>query len=481
MLAPLMISALLLITLLPLGSAVAHQFVPPEIVAKIPPREDAPFRTTTTLAEQGRRIFETEQFGGNGRTCATCHPRSNNFTLDPAFIKRLSNYDPLFVFERVPALRGLENGKLLRSKALILENLDGFDQPGTMRSVMHLFALGLSTNPVPGFPLTHALGWSGDGSPGDGSLRSFTVGAIVQHMPKTLARVEGTDFRMPTAQELDALEAFQLSLGRRADLVLDPAIAGHLTFSDTNVTVGQTLFAGMPSRQGTRRCSGCHTGAGALNDLNQNEQRATGVDRQANAPACLDPTAPGDGGFLAEPAVTVDRSTFCGPGKVGPVTFRGNLFFSTQSIVEAADTGPFFHDNSAATLEQVIDHYRSDAFNNSVTGAGNGFLISDDQRNQIAAFLRAVNTLDNIRAATTSIRAALRPRSNILKAMADARNDVDDAIGVLSEQSPILIYQTTALPALKNAKRLLFLSSRLRAANAELERARLSILALPPV
>ena len=150
-----------------------------------------------------------------------------------------------------------------------------------------------------------------------------------------------------------------------------------------------------------------------MNDLNQNEQRATGVDRQAKAPTCLDPTAPGDGGFLTEPAVTVDRSTFCGPGKFGPVTFRGNLFFNTQSIVEAADTGPFFHDNSAATLEQVIDHYRSDAFNNSVTGAGNGFLISDDQRNQIAAFLRAVNTLDNIRAATASIRAALRPRGDI--------------------------------------------------------------------
>ncbi len=30
----------------------------------------------------GARVFFDETFGGNGRTCGTCHPAQNNFTLD---------------------------------------------------------------------------------------------------------------------------------------------------------------------------------------------------------------------------------------------------------------------------------------------------------------------------------------------------------------------------------------------------------------
>ena len=40
-----------------------------------------------------------ETFDGNGRTCGTCHPATNNFTLDPAFIAKLPKSDPLFVAE----------------------------------------------------------------------------------------------------------------------------------------------------------------------------------------------------------------------------------------------------------------------------------------------------------------------------------------------------------------------------------------------
>jgi hypothetical protein len=47
---------------------------------------------------------------------------------------------------------------------------------------------------------------------------------VIQHFPRTLNRVEGTDFRLPTEDELDALEAFQLSLGRQEDIDL-PALA----------------------------------------------------------------------------------------------------------------------------------------------------------------------------------------------------------------------------------------------------------------
>jgi len=184
-------------------------------------------RLDDALAQQvarGREIFLKETFNGNGRTCATCHREDNNHTIDPLYIAELPDDDPLFVHEREPALTGLENAKLLRQLGLFLVHINGFDKPPVFRSAPHLLALNTSLIPEPdkeGRVVTHALGWSADGSPEDGSLRLFAVGAIVQHFPKTLQREPGVDFRLPTEEELDALEAYILSLGRDSDPDLD--------------------------------------------------------------------------------------------------------------------------------------------------------------------------------------------------------------------------------------------------------------------
>ena len=71
------------------------------------------------LISQGARAFNEETFNGNGRTCATCHPASNNFTIDPAFIATLPAQDPLFVAEFNPALAELERPQLMRQFGLI--------------------------------------------------------------------------------------------------------------------------------------------------------------------------------------------------------------------------------------------------------------------------------------------------------------------------------------------------------------------------
>ncbi|MGH2571189.1 MAG: c-type cytochrome, partial [bacterium] len=162
------------------------------------------------LVARGRDLFENETFAGNGRTCASCHPATNNLTIDPTFIATLDRDDPLFVAETNPALaRGFENPRLMREQGLIRENLDGFgnlDSTFVMRGVPHTLALRGSIDDTNGDPL---LGWSGDGSPGDGSLRSFAIGAVIQHFTKSTDRIAGVDFRLPTEEELEAMEAFQ--------------------------------------------------------------------------------------------------------------------------------------------------------------------------------------------------------------------------------------------------------------------------------
>lgn len=176
--------------------------------------------TSDPLVAPGAHLFFNETFGGNGRTCGTCHRAERNLTIDPEFIATLPQEDPLFVAENNPALAELEDPVLLRTRGLILENLDGFDDPTqkfVMRGVPHTLSLGL-TNGIGlafGGPPDHRLGWSGDGGPGRGTLQQFAFGAIMQHFTKSLERRPGIDFRLPTQEELDALEAFQLFTGRQ--------------------------------------------------------------------------------------------------------------------------------------------------------------------------------------------------------------------------------------------------------------------------
>jgi hypothetical protein len=104
--------------------------VDPAIMAKIGPKKANPGQNKKQLIERGRDLFMNETFNGNGRTCATCHPPTNNFTIDPAFIATLPPTDPLFVAEFKPGLANLENPQLMRNFGLILENLDGLPPPG---------------------------------------------------------------------------------------------------------------------------------------------------------------------------------------------------------------------------------------------------------------------------------------------------------------------------------------------------------------
>src|SRR5436190_521251 len=93
----------------------------------------------------GARVFFDEKFNGNGRTCGTCHPAQNNFTLDKPFIDTLPATDPLFVAETQPAkLSTLETGALRMNEALIKENVDGTnDLPHKFvrRGVSHTLSL----------------------------------------------------------------------------------------------------------------------------------------------------------------------------------------------------------------------------------------------------------------------------------------------------------------------------------------------------
>jgi len=405
------------------------------------------------LIARGERLFFEETFQGNGRSCGTCHPAENNFTIDPAFIATLPQRDPLFVAEFDDNLNSASNGgfrfenpELMRRFGLILENVDGFadlKNKFVMRGTPHTLAQALSIEPAPANPFvpgstspfdgttgTHRTGWSGDGAPGQASLREFAIGAVTQHFTRTLARVPGVDFRLPTDSELDAIEAFMLSLGRRAELDLN-ALATKLT--DSDVSAGLAVF-----NDATKgKCASCHFNAGANQGIfpplgKGNANFNTGVEARAVNLGLLGALRPLDGGF----------------GQVGSLsTGFGNGTFNTPPLVEAADKKTFFHNNLCDTIECAVDFYNSTEFNNSPSGVllknlaqGQPLSLGQVEVFQVGAFLRAINALENIRAAAEKLENARSYNDVEGRRLNDAKKiyklaaaDIKDAYRVLDE------------------------------------------------
>ena len=431
------------------------------IVDAISPAASAqigPIPGTLTPLQQsitrGRQSFFNETFNGNGRTCGTCHREDGNLTIDAEFIDDLPPNDPIFVAEFVPALsQNFENPVLMRKLGLILENPDGFDNLAgkfVMRGVPHTLALLQNTlTPVPAVPGATPLpdgsipaqdgtttppnertGWGGDGAPGTGTLREFIIGAVVQHYPKTLNRQAPGDFRLPTTGELNDLEAFQKSLGRRQDLnlaAMQPKFRNEVVRKGVEIfnNPGNTLDPNA-SNLGAGKCFLCHLNAGASDFFfpGANANFNTNVEGLPSQPADLVLPAqlnPQDGGF--------------GRLGVSPTGGHGNGSFNTPVLVEAADTGPFFHNNAIETIEGAVDFYNSRAFNEppGFGALAGGIRLDATEVVAVAAMLRVINVLENERSARDLIeRLKIANNSNNVAVLGElAMSEIDDAIEVL--------------------------------------------------
>jgi cytochrome c peroxidase len=385
------------------------------------------------LVAVGADLFINETFKGNGRTCATCHGTKDNFALSVSDIGSRRDDDPLFVAEFMPNLAFTEAGPkfevpaLMRGNALILTNDDGTDDLANnfnMRGVPHTLALQTSiqssfipTFGTPGF--AQNTGWGGDGSPNDGvlhdgvgrngSLLFFAAGAVIQHLTKTLNRVPGVDFRQPSLFELQALEAFQLSLGRDSEITLP------LNLTNPIVARGQELFnLGGPNNPS---CFGCHLNGGAtvsapIPDPGANFNFNIGAEDQQDRPIDiilaaedLDLTPDYNGRYSRDRGFGRKDN----PGNIfnDVANGFGNGRFATTTVIESADTGPFFHDNSVSTIEAAVAFYDTDEFNNSADAAlVGGIRLTATQIQAISSFLRVLNSLENLRSSLELSQAA---------------------------------------------------------------------------
>lgn len=385
------------------------------------------------LVAEGARLFFFERFGGNGRTCGTCHPANNNLTVAPRETQLAPASYPIFA----ASVPGLEVLSAVRSAALILENLDGFAAPTTrfvLRSIPHTMSLGVTISAPPSSPLPGALdrtGWGGDGAPPPGQLRDFATGAVRQHFTKDLRRRVGIDFRLPTDAELVAFDAYLRSVGRLADVDLM-----RVTFADPAATRGRALFFGVG------KCNNCHRDAGANTSFDgRNGSFNTGVQLAlsfAGVPADDGAGTPGDGTF------------------------------NTPSLIEAADTPPFFHTNRPDTIEQAVAFYSTPGFDNSPSGlflrspAGGGapIALTTAQTLDVAALLRVLNGAYNLALAKQRWQAAVQidlalgtsGRTVATSLLGFGGEEIVDALKVLGDRALGQVASACAIAAVQEAQ-----------------------------
>lgn len=387
----------------------------------------------------GADIFFRETFAGNGRSCGSCHPVENNFTIDIPFIDALlalNPFDPLFVYEQEPELTELETDEL-KTLGLVRENVDGFnelDSKFVMRASQHTLSLATTITPDPAhegadMPL-HRTGWSGDGAPGSGSLRDFLTGGITQHFPRDLSREAGVSFRLPTEQELDLTLDYQMSLGRMNELDLT-----RVKLTDPEANEGRLAF--LDPQRG--RCNVCHANAGANHlDTGRNRNLDTGT-RKAPASATIGAFDGGFGGLgLAEPNIDVVDAGF--------LNGFGDGTFNTPPIIEAVDTPPFFHTNAFGNdIEGAVAFYVSSFFKESPAGRelearfGTPIQFPDSDIVKMGRLLRVLNAAFNLDLAKQRLDAARvlagrfhDTRDDVQKRLMElAEVEIDDALQVL--------------------------------------------------
>jgi cytochrome c peroxidase len=294
--------------------------------------------------ELGQRVFLHETFGGNGRTCATCHEPRNEFTTSPALVQQRFVDDPSH-----PLFRAIdsddEDGEtyttmlthaVFRVRVPLHPDVTVLDEP--LRRTLKLWR-GVPS--IANVALTAPYGQDGR-SP---TLQSQARGAIRDHMEPQ---------RRQFLKEVDALRTFLIelynpltlaSLDADADPVPKPA-GFSLPLESPAALRGKEAF--------DAHCRRCHGGeVGHVPDDPTRPQFADVFVSDFNVP-----------GFpvlrlgFKQPDGSIVEAYTPDPGRAAITGDLADLnAFAIPPLRGVKHTSPYFHDNSAATLREVVEHY----------------------------------------------------------------------------------------------------------------------------
>ena len=386
---------------------------PPARAMQFPgPGEAADFR-------EGRRLFERETFGGNGRTCLTCHSHDTGTVSPEDAQQRFQSHpdDPLFVHDGSDDEDGDGFGdnqhatRILADATILMRiplhgNVTLRDDP-TAKFVTVRRGIPTTLNTPALDPVLMLDGRQPD-------LVAQALGAITDHAQGTAdagqrALIAGFQLsnRFFTSP---ALEAF--ARGGAAP-TLPP---GHTPSEKRGRTFFEDLppdFSVTPPNFKPGLCASCHSGP-MLNQTNQFLPLAVPPGTRFQTVLVSEFNAAGNptidfvfsnqehDSFDGNPDGIIHVSS-PDPGRAlisgraddlfpfPPGSFDHLNAFKIAPLRGIRRTAPYFHDNSARTLEDLALHYREFFLIVSAGPDGPGVVLSDQDLADIVAYLRLLD------------------------------------------------------------------------------------------
>jgi hypothetical protein len=300
------------------------------------------------------RLFERETFGGNGRTCSTCHAAEDGFSTTPA---------------------GAQERFAANPKGPLFQPADSDDGAGTQyRRLLAHATIGVT------IPLTCPNIWLED----DPRATSVVLNRGIPELLNTpaLDRNLMSDGRVPDLEH-QALAAVQDHLSPRVrpsppDVrrIAEHQVADAFFSSDVlrafarggpspEVPAGRTPaeIRGRVHFLPTGLCGRCHSGP-MLNTTTEASVLGAGKRFNNTRVGELVPEQKINP-FIRWHVINDDGShrvfsDFADPGRMLVTCQRADLTkFKIRSLWNVKNTAPYFHDNSAKTLEDVMAHYKA--------------------------------------------------------------------------------------------------------------------------
>jgi cytochrome c peroxidase len=331
----------------------------------------------------GKRVFELEQFGGNGRTCVTCHS-SETGTVTPAEVRERfaqNPNDPLFRAKDSDHGDGLSYNRLsefglftvkvkTHPNCLPAEDL-------TAKEVTLFRGTGNTINTA---PLDDTLMLDGRAN----NLEDQALGAVQAHYDNT---------EEPDSKDLQRLAQFQHT---RQFFSSDELYAFDNGGPPPELPTGNTPeeIHGRTFFEPNGMCGRCHGGP-MLNMTSEFNRKAGGrfsrfsqVGVNTVGITALPQTAPRRMWRLVNDNTgQVVFRTYHDAGhmlQTGKLTHFGN--FRIPSLWNVKNTAPYFHNNAAADLDLLLKHYQQ-FFNREPDRPGPDGVMDNDELKAIKAYL----------------------------------------------------------------------------------------------
>jgi cytochrome c peroxidase len=341
------------------------------------------FRSPLDLFK-ARNLFEHETFGGNGRTCLTCHSRETG-TVSPADAKKRyarNRKDPLFLADGSDDGNGKGVTRILEDATFLVriqlpDNVHLANDPAARSVVVRRGAPSTLNTPALDPVLMQ------DGRQPD--LIAQARGAIFDHAQAP---------RAPKQRDLELIAAYQhtpqffssLPTFLYAYAGIEPKLPKGRTASEIR---GRRFFVDAPLQGDfkTGLCANCHSGP-MLNETNEFAPFppfARGGRFQTVGVSELNSEGNPVYDFVfTNPDGTTTTVTSPDPGRAlitGSTDFESVNAFKIPSLWGAPRTAPYFHDNSAKTLEDVAVHY-------SKFFAFLGIPLSEQDQKDLVAYMK---------------------------------------------------------------------------------------------